>query len=83
MGGVIYTLADFAFAVSSNHDHGAATGLDASIQYLRPSKGQRLIAKAQCVKSGKTVVVYQVMVTDDLGREIALFTGTGFRLNAP
>ena len=83
MGGVIYTLADFAFAVASNHDNGAATGLDASIQYLRSSQGRRLIARASRVKSGRVVVVYQVMVTDDLGKEIALFTGTGFRLQAP
>ena len=83
MGGVIYTLADFAFAVASNNDHGPATGLDASIQYLRSSKGTRLIAKASCVKGGKSIVVYQVKVTDDLGQDIALFTGTGFRLQAP
>jgi len=80
MGGVMYTLADFAFAAASNHDHRGTVGLDCSIHYLGSTRGSRLIATAVCEKSGRTTSVYQVTVRDDLGKEIALFIGTGYKL---
>ncbi len=80
MGGVIYTLADFAFAIASNNDHSPTVALDVTINYLSSSKGTRLEAKAKRVKSGRTTSVYSVTVTDDMGKDIALFTGTGYKL---
>ena len=80
MGGVIYTLADFAYAVAANNDHKPTVALDASCQFLRQSKGVRLTARASCVKSGKTTNVYTVTVTDEFGKEIALVTITGYKL---
>ena len=80
MGGVIYTLADFAFAAASNNDHRGTVGLDCSIHYLSGTKGTRLTASAVCEKSGRTTSVYRVTVRDDLGKEIALFIGTGYKL---
>ena len=77
MGGVIFTLADFAFAVSSNNAHSPTVGLEAKINYLNASKGSRLTARSTCVKQGRTTCVYCVKVTDDLGADVALFTGTG------
>ncbi len=78
MGGAIFTLADFAFAVASNNDRENTTGLHSAIEYLSGAKGTRLIAEAVCVKSGRTTSVYEVTVTDDTGRKIALFIGTGY-----
>ena len=80
MGGVIYTLADFAFAIACNNDHRPTVGLDGSIHYLSPTKGFRLTARAVRVKNGRTTSVYNVTVTDDKGKEVALFTGTGYKL---
>ena len=80
MGGVIFTLCDFAFAVASNNDHKGTVALDVNISYLSSTKGSKLFARAKCVKSGRTTSVYQVSVTDDLGKDIALFTGTGYKL---
>ena len=80
MGGVIFTLCDFAFAVASNNDHKGTVALDVNINYLSSTKGSKLFARAKCVKSGRTTSVYQVSVTDDLGKDIALFTGTGYKL---
>ena len=80
MGGVIFTLADFAFAISSNNDHSPTVALDINIHFLKSSKGSRLIAKSECIKSGKTTSVFKVVVTDDLGKEIALFLGPGYKL---
>ena len=79
MGGVMFTLADLAFAVSSNNVHMGTVAVDVNIQVLSAATGSRLIARASCVKDGRTTCVYQVTVTDDTGRKVALFTGTGFK----
>ena len=81
MGGVIFTLADFAFAVSSNDGEKTTVALESKINYLSGTKGSRLIARSRCVKEGNTASVYSITVTDDTGKEIALFTGTGFRIS--
>ena len=78
MGGAIFTLADFAFAVSSNNAHEGTVAIDISMQFLSAAKGSRLIARSTCAKDGRSTCVYQVEVTDDTGRKVALFTGTGF-----
>ena len=79
MGGVLFTLADFAFAISSNNVHMGTVAVDVSIQFLSAAKGTKLFAEASCVKDGRTTCVYQVTVTDDTGRKLALFTGTGYK----
>ena len=79
MGGAIFTLADFAFAVASNNDKKGTVSLHSSIEYLSGAKGDRLLATAKCVKSGRTTCVYEVTVTDDAGRTVALYIGTGYR----
>jgi len=80
MGGVIFTLADFAFAVASNNDHRPTVSLDSDIRFLSSSKGSRLTAAAKLIKSGKTTSVFRVDVTDETGKDVALFTGTGYKL---
>jgi len=80
MGGVIFTLADFAFAVCDTNVHMPSTGMDADIRFLSAPKGNELIAEAHIVKSGRTTTIVQVEVTDDLGTKVALLTGTGFKL---
>ena len=80
MGGAIFTLADFAFAVASNNRHNLTVGQQASVSFLSGSKGNRLIAKARCRKDGRSTCVYNVDVSDDQGRDIAQFTGTGYKI---
>lgn len=80
MGGVLFTLADFAFAVAANQNHHPTVAMDANINFLSASKGTRLIAHTECVKDGKTTCVYQTEIMDDLGRKVALVTGTGYKL---
>ena len=80
MGGAIFTLADFAFAAAVNNVHLPTVAQQVSFNYLSAPKGQRLIARAHCRKDGRTSCVYIVDVTDDTGRDIAQFVGTGFKL---
>ena len=80
MGGVMFTLADFAQAVISNHMHRYTTALNVSINFLSQPKGNRLIAKAECVKSGRTTGVFNISISDDTGRMVAVALGTGYKL---
>ena len=80
MGGAIFTLADFAFAALSNQLHMGTVAQQISINYLSAPKGDRLIAKAVCRKNGRNSCIINVDVTDDTGRDIAQFVGTGFKL---
>ena len=80
MGGAIFTLGDFAFAVLSNQLHRPTVGLQVSINYLSGAKGEKLIAEATCRKSGRTSSIVIVNVSDDVGRDVAQFVGTGFKL---
>ncbi len=80
MGGAIFTLADLAFAVTANNIHSLSVAQQVSINYLSAPKGSKLIARSKCLKDGKTTSVITVMVSDDTGREVALFTGTAFKL---
>lgn len=80
MGGAIFTLADFAFAVASNNVHHTTVAQQVSINFLSGTRGSRLFARATCKKDGKTTCVYNIDITDDLGRDIAQFIGTGYKL---
>ena len=80
MGGAIFTLIDLAFAAAANHLHRPTVAQQVSMNFLSGSRGSRLTAAASCRKDGKTSCVYQVDVTDDLGRDIAQAVITGFKL---
>lgn len=80
MGGVIFTLADFAFAVLSNHIHALTVAQSVNINYLSAPKGDKLIARATCRKSGRTTSLINVDIYDDTGRDVAQFIGNGFKL---
>lgn len=79
MGGVSFTLADFAFAVASNWQNPGVVSLSSNIAYLGTAKGGRLIAEARCVKNGRTTSYYNISVQDDLGNPVAAVAATGYR----
>ncbi|MBQ3223721.1 MAG: PaaI family thioesterase [Clostridia bacterium] len=79
MGGVSFTLADFAFAVACDAMRTGAVTLSSSVQYLSAPKGTRLIAEARRVREGRTACFYAVTVRDDLGRHIAEVSITGHK----
>lgn len=77
MGGAIYTLADFTFGVAANAE---AVSLTSEINFLSSSKGTELFAEAKVIKDGRSTVFYEINVTDNLGKNIAFVTMTGFRV---
>ena len=80
MGGAYFMLADFAFAVAANWERMGCVSLHSDISFLGTAKGKKLIAKAVCVKDGKSTAYYRVDITDDLGNLAATATVTGYHI---
>ena len=80
MGGIYFMLADFAFAVAANWDNMGCVSLRSDISFLGTAKGKKLIAKAVCVKDGKSTAYNRVDVTEDLGNLTATITTTGYHV---
>ena len=80
MGGTYFMLADFAFAVAANWENMGCVSLHSDISFLGTAKGKKLIAKAVCVKDGRSTACYRVDVTDDLGNLTATITTTGYHI---
>ena len=81
MGGTYFMLADFTFAVAANWEKMGWVSLHSDISFLGSAKGNKLIAKAICVKKGKSTSCYRIDVTDDLGNLTATVTTTGYNVN--
>lgn len=81
MGGAVFTLADFAFAVAANgFSERTTVSQHVSITFLAPAKGQELLAKARCVKAGRTTCLYEVEVRDEAGTFVAQAMVNGFTI---
>ena len=81
MGGTYFMLADFAFAVAANWEKMGCVSLRSDISFLGAAKGKKLIAKAVCVKDGRTTACYRVDVTDEYGNLTAAVTATGYHVD--
>lgn len=79
MGGAVFTLADFAFAVASNHEEMNTQSLTSQISFLSTARlGDTLTAEASCIKSGRSTCCYLITVSNQESRQIASVTTTGF-----
>lgn len=79
MGGAIFTLADFTFAIAANMKKAPTVTLSSTIQFLSTVKGKELIAETVCLKSGKSSCQMEVLIKDELGTAVAHAVSTGFR----
>lgn len=79
MGGAIFTLADYAFGVASNTGNPQTVSLSGAINFMRPTKGPILYAEAKCIKNGRSITFFDVVVTDDDGNIIATVLANGYR----
>jgi acyl-CoA thioesterase len=75
-GGVVFSLADSAFAFACNTYDEVTVSASASIEYLKSAAvGERLTADAHERHRGRRSGVYDVAVKNGTGEEIALFRG--------
>ena len=77
-GGAIFTLADFAFAGGSNSYGPRSTAINASITFMRPGTGKKLIAEAKAVNCGRRTCLFDVTIRNDQGKNIAKMMINGF-----
>jgi acyl-CoA thioesterase len=83
-GGMIFALADTAFAYACNSRNVTTVAQTASIVFLAQAKeGERLVAEAREQASSGRSGVYLVTVSTANGRKIAEFQGLSRSLNQP
>ena len=77
-GGLIFTLADTAFAAVCNDGRPQTVALNNAISFLRPATAGTLRATATLVSSGRTTCCADVLVTDAAGKPVAKMQCTGY-----
>ena len=80
-GGMLFTLADtaFAYACNSYNEMTVASGL--SVDFVAPGKpGDVLVAEAREVSQAGRTGVYDVRICNGAGEVIALFRGRSYRM---
>ena len=76
-GGISYSLSDSALAFAANSHGKQCVSIETSISHTRPAKiGDTLIATCKELNRGKTIGIYEVTVTNQDEKIVALFKGT-------
>lgn len=79
-GGVIFSLADAAFAVASNSHGQTAVGLNMNITYMAPGfTGDRLTAVATEEKKSNRIGLYRIEILNQKEELVALAEGVVYR----
>ena len=78
-GGMLFTLADLAFAVATN-SHGTLTVTSsANITFVKGATGGLISAQAQELVNNHRLPFCEVRITDEKGNLLANFTAIGYR----
>lgn len=81
MGGAIFTLADYTFAVATNTPEQHIVTSSSQIIYLGTAKGDTLFAESQIIKFGKNLCTFQINISDNLNNKIAVVLFSGMKVN--
>lgn len=83
-GGVLYTLADLAFAGVANSRNVLTLGINNNITFIQSAQaGDRLIAECREVVDHHRLPYCDIQVRKADGTVVAVMTGLGYRLNKP
>ncbi len=83
-GGIIFALADSAFAAACNSHNVVAYAMGCHIEYLRPAlKGDTLTARATEMALTRNTGSYVVAVANQAGKTIAVFHGRSSNRGKP
>lgn len=75
-GGIVFALADSAFAVACNTHNAVTVAAAASIDFLAPARlDDELTAEARELWRSKRSGIYEVSVSNQRGEPVALFRG--------
>jgi len=79
-GGIIFSLADSAFAFACNNRNNLSMALDISVSFNKAAKpGDILTAEAKEIHNGRSTGLYIITITNQNNDHVALFKGTCFR----
>jgi acyl-CoA thioesterase len=79
-GGIIFSLADCAFAELTNFGSTKAVAVQVSINFIRPTQaGDTLTAEATRASEGKTFSICNISVSKE-NKIVALFTGLAYKI---
>ncbi|MGZ4940002.1 MAG: PaaI family thioesterase [Halobacteriota archaeon] len=82
-GGVIFSLADVAFAAACNSFNQTSVALSLHIIYRKPVKlGTKLIAEAKEESAGKNTALYKITVRTEEDHLVALCEGLAYKLES-
>ena len=81
MGGVVYTMADLTFAVSTNFhaEHLTVTNV-AQVSYLNSPVGDTLYSESRLMKDGRKICFYEIRIWDNTGLEVAIVSMNGYHI---
>jgi acyl-CoA thioesterase len=82
-GGVVFTVADVAFAIAANSHGTVAMAINVSISYLKAVTEGTLYAEANEISRNPKLSTYAVDVTNEVGERIATFHGMTYRKKDP
>ena len=77
-GGVLFTLADYAFAAACNADGIPTVGINCSISYIKTAKGKIITAEAKEVSTQNRLCQYMVCIYDEDKTLLAQMMCTGY-----
>ncbi len=77
-GGMLFTLADMAFAAAANSHGRLAVALNASISFVKPARGKTISAEAKEVSRSGRHAVYEVRIADENGDTVSVFQGMAY-----
>lgn len=83
MGGALFTLADFAFAVAANEDNIEWASVSSTINYLSSAHEGVIWATARQIKKGGRMCVFNIEITDNQDKCVATVVTTGMRIATP
>ena len=76
-GGISYSLADSALAFASNSHGVKCVSIETSISHIRPVfENDTLTASAKELHRGRTIAIYEVIISNQDKKTVALFKGT-------
>ena len=77
-GGVIYSIADYAFAAASNYSDEKVVGVDTSISFVHSARAGRIYAEANEISRSRSFSVCRVSVYDGDGNLLAIMNARGY-----
>jgi acyl-CoA thioesterase len=77
-GGLLFTLADFAFAAAVNSYGNISLSINASISFLDKSKSGIITAEVKEISRSNTLSTCDINIKDEEGKLLANFKGTAY-----